>query len=479
MLNNSSTFTPLMACQMMRENMSFEPTASQNEAIEMLARLLFSTENQPTAVINGFAGTGKTTLMKAFCDVASDFKYNLVLMAPTGRAAKVLSNITGRPAHTIHKTIYRQETAGEFNSAFELNFNKNRGTIFIVDEASMISDFEAGDFGFGSGNLLVDLVSFVFSREGCRLLIVGDPAQLPPVGGNEAPALDGDMLESLGLDVESVWLTDVVRQAESSAILENASCIREIIGNDPEFVGFPHLVADYMSDVERVSGEELIECLTKAIDNYGQDSVLVVTRSNQRAKQFNLGIRNMVLYAEEELQRGDMLIVSKNNYCWLGDKTKDFIANGDIAEVKRIGRQHEMYGMRFADVTLRLREHDDIEIDATIMLDFLTADAANLTHQQEETLYNMIAAEYADLGSQRKLFEAMKKDKWYNALRVKYAYAVTCHKAQGGQWDVVFIDLGYITEDMMTTEFLKWLYTAITRATTKVYLVNFSDRFFE
>lgn len=469
----------MSAVELIRKNMPFEPTQSQEEAIEMMSELLLSSALRPTALIKGYAGTGKTSLMKAFCDAATEMGYKIVLMAPTGRAAKVLSNMTGRPAHTIHKTIYRQETAGEFNSAFELNFNRNKGTIFVVDEASMISDFETGDFGFGSGNLLVDIVSFVFSREGCRLMIVGDPAQLPPVGSMEAPALEEEVLESMGLDVMSVWLTDVVRQSEESLILKNASAIRYRIEDEPEMFGVPHLEAFTKSEVERVSGEELIETLTSAIDNYGTDSVLVVTRSNQRAKQFNMGIRNMVLYREEELERGDMLIVSKNNYKWLGDKNKDFIANGDICEVRRIKRITEMYGMRFADVTLRLKEHDDQEIDAMIMLDFLMGDAANLTREQEEALYNMISEDYGDLGSQRKLYEAMKSDPWYNALRVKYAYAVTCHKAQGGQWDVVFIDLGYVTEEMMDVEFLKWLYTAMTRASKKLYLVNFSDKFFD
>ncbi len=458
--------------------MPFEPTISQMQAIEMMSRLLCCSEPRPTAVVNGFAGTGKTTLMKAFCDAAADMQFNLVLMAPTGRAAKVLSTITQRPAHTIHKIIYRQETAGEFNSAFELNYNRNKGTIFIVDEASMISDFETGDFGFGSGHLLTDLISFVFFREGCRLLIVGDPAQLPPVGSNLTPALDDDTLISFGLDVESVWLTDVVRQEQESLILHNANNLRKIIEEEPDFVGIPPLVAQKNLDVERVSGDELIEKLTWATDNYGTDNVLVVTRSNQRAKQFNLGIRNMVLYRESELERGDMLIVSKNNYKWLSDNGKDFIANGDIAEVRRIKREKELFGMRFAEVTLRFREHNDIEVDATIMMDFLTSDAGTLSQQQEQTLYETIAADYGNLGSQRKLYEAMKTDPWYNALRVKYAYAITCHKAQGGQWDIVFIDLGYITEDMMDCEFLKWLYTAFTRATTKVFLVNFSDKFF-
>ena len=474
-----SILAPEIVAKNIAQYMPFEPTPSQTQAIEMMSRLLCCSELHPTAVVNGFAGTGKTTLMKAFCDAATNLQFNLVLMAPTGRAAKVLSNITDRPAHTIHKTIYRQETAGEFNSAFELNYNRNKGTIFIVDEASMIADSETGDFGFGSGRLLTDLISYVFSREGCRLLIVGDPAQLPPVGSSSTPALDTDTLLAFGLDVESVWLTDVVRQEQESLILHNANQLRNIIENDPDYIGIPHLIAQNNLDVERVSGEELIEKLTWATDNYGTDNVLVITRSNQRAKQFNLGIRNMVLYRENELERGDMLIVSKNNYKWLPDKNKDFIANGDIAEVRRIKCEKELFGMRFAEVTLRFREHNDIEVDTTIMMDFLTADAGSLSPQQEQTLYDTIAADYGDLGSQRKLYEAMKTDPWYNALRVKYAYAITCHKAQGGQWDVVFIDLGYITEEMMNCEFLKWLYTAFTRATTKVFLINFSDKFFD
>lgn len=474
-----SIITSTSIANNIRAAMQFNPTPSQDYAIDLFSDLLVSPLPRPTLIINGYAGTGKTSLMKAFCDVASDMKYNIVLMAPTGRAAKVLSNISGRPAHTIHKTIYRQETAGEFNSGFELNFNRHKGTIFIVDEASMISDSETGDFGFGSGRLLTDLVSYVFSREGCRLVVIGDPAQLPPIGCPDAPALDPDFMESMGLDVTTSWLTEIVRQDEDSLILDNASAIREIIETDPGFVGYPRLTAQHKADVERVSGEDLIECLTSAIDKYGTDSVLVITRSNKRALQFNMGIRNMVLYRESELESGDTLIISKNNYKWLGDKNKDFIANGDTAEVKRIRRQTEMFGLRFAEVTLRFKEHNDIDVDATIMLDFLASETANLNHEQEQALYETIAADYGELGSQRKLYETMKNDPWYNALRVKYAYAVTCHKAQGGQWDVVFVDLGFITEEMLDVDFLKWLYTAFTRATTKLYLVNFSDKFFE
>ncbi len=459
--------------------MPFEPTESQGMAIGSMADFMASTEEKPTLVVCGYAGTGKTSLMRAFCDAAQQAGFSMTLMAPTGRAAKVLANTTGRDAHTIHRTIYRQETAGEFNSSFELNYNRKKKTIFIVDEASMISDSEQGDFGFGSGRLLFDLISYVFSRDDCRLLLVGDPAQLPPIGQTEAPALDADILTGYGIEPQIVWLTDVVRQAEESAILQNATRIRTLIEEEPDFFGIPKLVAPSHSDVIRISGEELIETLTSEIDDCGTDGVLVVTRSNQRAKQYNMGIRNMILGRESNLERGDMVIVSKNNYKWLGDRSKDFIANGDIAEIKRIKKEREMFGLNFAEVTLRLREHDNAEIDATIMMDFLTSDAASLTREQEEILYEAIANDYGDLGSKQKLFSAMKNDPWYNALRVKYAYAITCHKAQGGQWDTIFLDLGFITEDMMDIAFLKWLYTAMTRATKKLYLVNFSEQFFD
>jgi exodeoxyribonuclease-5 len=473
-------------CQRLCQAMPFTPTASQNVAIQALSSLLLSTAPRPVLMLKGYAGTGKTSLMRALCQLLSDMAMPMSLMAPTGRAAKVLAERTGMTAYTIHKVIYRQESATDLYSHFNINYNRGQGTLFIVDEASMISDSYGGDTEFGSGRLLTDLLSFVFSKPRCRLLLIGDPAQLPPVGLNDAPALDLDTLRSFGLDVSTVLLTDIVRQDSHSDILTNAAYLRSIIENIPDFNGYPHLVASPGSDVERLSGAELIETLISCNDKYGTSNTLVITRSNKRANRFNQGIRNSVMFREEEITRGDLLIVAKNNYLWLSaiadnlssSKGHDFIANGDIAEVVRVGRYTEMYGLRFAKVSLRFLEHDDVDLDVTLMLSVLNSDFPKLTQQDEQALYEAVAFDYSDITDKRKQVAALRQDPWLNALQVKFAYAVTCHKAQGGQWDVVFIDIGYVAEEQLTTELVKWLYTAITRAKKKVYLVNFPDDFF-
>jgi exodeoxyribonuclease-5 len=455
------------------------PTHSQQLAFNAMAEFLLSAQLRPTLLVNGYAGTGKTTIMRALCDVATDLGFRLVLMAPTGRAAKVLSNVTGRTALTIHKTIYRQETAADLNSQFKIGYNASRSTIFIVDEASMISNAYTGETEFGSGRLLTDLISYVFSQDNCRLLLVGDPAQLPPVGLNIAPALDINYLQGCGLDVAQVWLTDVVRQETESAILKNAVELRRIIENEPDFMGFPHLFAEYGTEVERLGGDELIETLITCNDRYGTENTLVVTRSNKRATRFNLGIRAQVMFVEEEITRGDLLMVCKNNYKWLGKDSKDFIANGDICEVVRINGYKTLYDKRFADVSLRFLEHNDVDVDAMLLLDGLSSDAGRMSRDEEMQFFQTVAEDYAELNNRARIMAAMREDPYYNALQVKFAYAVTCHKAQGGQWNAVFVDIGYVADEMRNTEFLKWLYTAITRATDKLYLVNFPDEFFE
>ncbi len=463
---------------MLLEAMMFEPTESQRRAVVELANLLVSNEMRPTLLVRGYAGTGKTSLMRAFCDVATALHYPLALMAPTGRAAKVLSLATGREAKTIHKTIYRQESA-DMMSPFGMGYNGARQTIFVVDEASMISDAYGGETEFGSGRLLTDLVSYAFSQAGCKLLLVGDPAQLPPVGVNEAPGLDEAYLRRMGADVRTVWLRDVVRQSKESEILTCASMLREIIENEPEYMGLPRFTLGGNGDVERLTGSELIETLITCQDRYGTENTLVVTRSNKRACRFNLGIRGSVMFKEEELTRGDLVMVAKNNYLWLGEESKDFIANGDIAEVVRINGYSEMYGRRFANVSLRLVEHNDIDIDAMLMLDTLTSETARLSQNDEVAFYESVLEDYADLRTRGERFRALRKDKYFNALQVKFAYAVTCHKAQGGQWDAVFVDIGYVPDEQKTVELLKWLYTAMTRAKKKLYLVNFPDECFE
>ena len=471
---------------MLRDALPFAPTESQTKAIRGLSMLMTTDKENPTLLIKGYAGTGKTALMRALCDVAVRNGFAVELMAPTGRAAKVLRSATGRPAHTIHRTIYRQQTQ-DSNSAFDINYNSKRRCIYVVDEASMISD-SSGDGMFGSGQLLSDLLTYIFSQDDSRLVVVGDPAQLPPIGQNSAPALNLDYMRCMGLTAGHIWLTDIVRQKTRSAILENATSLREIIEKEPGFCGFPRLKAKEGSDVERIDGEGLIEALEKSISKYGLRQTTVITRSNRRATQFSMGIRGQIMYIEEMLTPGDLLIVTKNNYLWRGDNKKDFIANGDVAEVVRINGYEVMYGLHYADVTLRFSDDDGTDIDCKILTDLLIADAPNgnatmgkplTTEEIYRRMSEGASEEYEDYTNERRKVEDMRKNPWLNALQVRYAYALTCHKAQGGQWKSVFLDVGYVAEEMMNTEYVKWLYTAMTRATRKLYLVNFKDEYFE
>lgn len=458
--------------------LGFEPTASQRQTAEAMANFIVNDDSNPVLLINGFAGTGKTSLLRTFCNVADEMKFHLELMAPTGRAAKVLAGITGRTAHTVHKVIYRQDSADDIDSPFSLNYNRNAGTIFVVDEASMISNFQSGETAFGSGRLLDDIIAFVFSRPKCRLLLVGDSAQLPPVGTDRGPAMDVGKLGGYDITLTTAALTDIVRQEENSGILLNANIIRKLIEDDTPDIDLLRFDLSH-DDVERIGGADLIEAINTCYDKFGVENTLVITRSNKRANRFNQGIRNAVMFREEEVTRGDLLMVVKNNYFWLpDDKKHDFIANGDIAEIVRINGYQEMYGFRFADTSLCFADHEDIEIDAKILLDNLVSDAPRPTRDDEERLFAAVAEDYADMSPRQRTL-ALRNNKWFNALAVKFAYAVTCHKAQGGQWDAVFVDLGYFTDDMMNIEMLKWLYTAVTRATRKLYLINFNDCFFE
>ncbi|MBP8790459.1 MAG: AAA family ATPase [Breznakibacter sp.] len=463
-----------------KSNFSYEPTPSQHNVITGMASLLTSEAVRPVMIINGYAGSGKTALMASFCAVAQELEVALTLMAPTGRAAKVLSGFTGLPAHTIHKSIYRQDVAMDYNSGFSLNFNRDAGAVFIVDEASMISNAPTGETDFGTGRLLEDLLDFVFSRKNCKLILMGDSAQLPPVGSDIGPALDENYLRQYGVDVQSFFLTDVVRQQQESGILKNSLLLRQLIFQDPPVAGYPKFDLKNAPDVERIGGADLIETLSGCYDRYGVENTLVVTRSNKRANQYNQGIRNTVFYKEEAITRGDYLMVMKNNYYWLREEKKgDFIANGDIAEIARINGYAELYGHRFADVSLCFVDQENREVDVKILMDTINSDLPKLTHQEEEQFYRTVMEDYQDLTSARKKLESIRENQWYNALQVKFAYALTCHKAQGGQWDAVFVDLGYITEEMLDVNFYKWLYTAITRAGTKLYLVNFKEEFFE
>ena len=373
----------------------------------------------------------------------------------------------GQPAYTIHRRIFRQRAAGDL-SAFNLNDNLNHDTLFIIDEASMISARSA-DSTFGSGNLLDDLLHYVYQGQNCRLLLIGDSAQLPPVGEEESPALMTDVLRGYGLTVYEADLCEVLRQSQASGILWNATMVRQL-----QDVVLPKLRFRGFADIVNVTGGELIESLASSFSRVGIDETMVVTRSNKRANIYNMGIRNSILDREEELCRGDQLMIVKNNYHWTSTTKGQlpFLANGDRCVVQRVRHQHELYGFRFAEVTIVLPDYDDYELTTTVLLDTLAAEAPALTREQQEHLYEQVMADYADLPLKADRLKALKTDGHYNALQVKYGYAVTCHKAQGGQWAHVYIDQGYMTDEMLTPEYLHWLYTALTRATERVFLVN-------
>ena len=457
-----------------RQTFGFTPTAEQEYALDVFARFMTDSDDQVVMIMRGSAGTGKTTLAGAIVRAMAALKQKMILLAPTGRAAKVFSLNAGHAAYTIHRRIYRQKSADDLSS-FNLNDNLNRDTLFIIDEASMIANQGYGDSAFGSGCLLDDLMTFVYQSgrgSNCRMLLIGDKAQLPPVGEDESPALMADVLRCYGMRVYECDLNQVLRQGEESGILWNATQIRQMITHD-EMTQLPKIRFAGFADIQMVPGGELIDALSTSYYRVGTDETIVITRSNKRANIYNQGIRNQVLDREDELCRGDQLMIVKNNYFWTeGSKEIPFIANGDIAVVQRVRHVHELYGFRFAEVTMQLPDYDDFELTATVCLDTLTSEAPALTHEQQEQLYNAVMEDYADIPQKAERIKKMKTDRYYNALQVKFAYAVTCHKAQGGQWAHVYLDQGYMTDDMLTPDYIHWLYTAFTRATEQLYLVN-------
>ena len=442
-----------------RQSFPHVPTAEQEQAISVFADFMLDRDAHTVMILRGSAGTGKTTLAGAIVRTMTALKQKMVLMAPTGRAAKVFSLYADSPAYTIHRRIYRQKKAMEHPGMgfFELNYNAAHDTLFIVDEASMIAN--------GDTPLLDDLISFVYNERNCRLLLIGDSAQLPPVGETESPALSTYVLRSYGMTVYRAELREVLRQAQESGILWNATRIRESSRLPKIDVSFP--------DIRVIPGDELIETLASSYSKAGIDDTIVVTRSNKRANIYNRGIRATVLDREDELCGGDRLMIVKNNYYYGKEKEEvQFIANGDIATVQRVRNIHELYGFRFAEVTLLFPDYDDYELTATVLLDTLTSESPSLTREQQDLLYNKVLEDYQDVQPKSERLRQLKQDKYLNALQVKFAYAVTCHKAQGGQWSHVYLDQGYLSDDMMTTDYLHWLYTAFTRATSRLYLVN-------
>lgn len=456
------------------KNFGFTPTSNQMAAVENLCRYVLESQEQSIFLLTGFAGTGKTTLLSAFVKTLNSFNVKTCLCAPTGRAAKVFSFISGHSALTIHKLIYKQKSG--IDGAFVLDRNLSSDTFYIVDEASMISQGGVDNSVFGSGRLLDDLISYVFSGHNCRLILTGDTAQLPPVGSSLSPALDKNELECYGKNVFHSSLSEVLRQAEESGILYNATLLRQkISSNDlkPKF----HL--KNFTDIERISGSDLLEKLETSYDKAGIFDTLVVTRSNKNANIYNNGIRSRIFYREEAVTTGDLLMVVKNNYFYAkGVENLDFIANGDFAEVVRVGKEQSLYGFHFLNLDLRFNDLGGIELPVKIIKESLQSEAASLSEKDLRQLYLNVMEDYAGM-SKKDAYKELRENEYFNALQVKFAYAVTCHKAQGGQWKNVFVDQGYLTDEMLDKEYLRWLYTALTRAKEKVYLVNFREDFFE
>lgn len=461
---------------------AYEPTPCQDALMHKIASFLTGDDGD-ILVVNGYAGTGKTTAISVVIDALEELKLHTVLLAPTGRAAKVLSGMARRPAFTIHKHIYRQKSVGADGfGQFSLSPNKARNTLFVVDEVSLIGIDETahqGTSAFGTGNLLEDLIAFVRAGSDCRLIMIGDAAQLPPVGLDASPALSPDYMDGFG-GVDYAELTTVVRQAGESGILRNATRIREMIraaesGEDP---GALKLDVRGCGDIVRIGGGELIDSLSSAYGDYGEEGTIILCRSNKRAIRYNLGVRAQVQYKEERLVRGDRLMIVKNCYQFVQDvEGMDYIANGDMATLVRIRNYEDRYGLHFAEATLSFPDYGDQEVTAKVCLDTLQSESASLTYEQQNELYLGVNEDYAHIKSKSKRYEAVREDKYYNALQLKYADAITCHKSQGGQWKCVFIDCPFWQEEQ-TVDDLKWLYTALTRAVEKVYLINFKDRFF-
>ena len=444
----------------------------------MLSEWLVDPDFSKIFILNGYAGTGKTTLIAGLVGALKYVGMRPILLAPTGRAAKVMARYSGEKALTIHKRIYRQKTSADYVSKFTLDHNPERRAVFIVDEASMLSDNTPDGVVFGSGSVLEDLVQYVRSGRECRLVLVGDSAQLPPVGCDFSPALDPHTMSRFG-EVVYGTMNEVVRQEAESGILFNATLVRCMLENG--IVEIPHFEMDY-PDIEALEGGEFLEKLQDCYDLYGRDETIVITRSNKRANRYNEGIRRNVLCAEEAIESGDMLMVVKNNYHFTSlveDCPMSFMANGDIAQLKRLRRFEDFYGFHFANAVLSFPDYEGLEMDCKILLDTITSESPSLTREEAMRLFYEVEKDYLDIKSKIKRYKEIRENPHFNAVQVKFSYAVTCHKAQGGQWRAVFVDRCLFGDEPMTRDMMRWLYTAMARATDKLYLVNFDERFYE
>lgn len=468
----------MSAPDQIRKAFPHEPTVQQQQLFERLHSFLLTDEGDECFILRGYAGTGKTTIVGALVKALRDYNFKSVLLAPTGRAAKVITNYSGRKAFTIHKRIYRKKTALDVDENFMIADNMATNTLFIVDEASMISDIPSG---MSRHTLLYDLVRYVYNQKNCKLMLVGDTAQLPPVGSDDSPALSDKVMKGdYGLEVFSFELTEVLRQQKDSGILYNATRVRDNIRLGKEII--PQITTKGYKDVYRMTGERLEEGLEYAYNKYGNENTLVICRSNKNANLYNKQIRARLLWREEELTGGDQLMVVKNNYFWLQDQQENstsFIANGDIARIRKVRRIEDMYGFRFADVQLEFIDYaEDPILDCKVLLDTLYTESPALSQDDQKRFYLEAMKDYDHIPNKRLKHIELKANPYYNALQIKFAYAITCHKAQGGQWDAVFVDQGYLTDEMVNTDFLRWFYTACTRATKELFLVNFNDKFY-
>ena len=466
--------------KLLHQNFLFQPTVKQNLFFQKIADFLIATSNDEIFVLKGYAGTGKTTIISTVINHLEAINMKCVLLAPTGRAAKVISNYSGKPAYTIHKRIYFPKKSKSGGVSFTLQQNKFKDTIFIVDESSMISDTSQDSKLYENGSLLDDLFFYVEAGKNCKLLLVGDTAQLPPVNMTISPALD---INTLSLhyqkNVQHIELDEVMRQAETSGILYNATQLRELL--DSHFIDtFQFNLSGFKDIVRLQDGYDIQDAIQGAYDNYGLEDTVFIVRSNKRANQYNQQIRTSILSKENELSTGDYLMVVKNNYFWLKEESEaGFIANGDIVEILEIRKIQELYGFKFATVKIRMVDYpNQAPFDTILMLDTITSESPSLTYEQSNQLYQEVLLDYEDERQQYKKLQKVKENEYFNALQVKFSYAITCHKSQGGQWKTVFVEQPYLP-DGIDVDYVRWLYTAITRAQEKLYLIGFKDEYFK